>query len=135
MIAAPEKKGTIAEEAVYNFVHGSYNCSEAVCAAWNRSRGLPEDTNKGLFSPLAGGIAGRGETCGAITAALMIKSQEAAERGADKKEIRELARKMTDDFEKEFGTLRCEELSRHDCADGSEFDLNHCSKFISFLLQ
>jgi C_GCAxxG_C_C family probable redox protein len=141
MILAPEKtltkeeKKIIADDAVYNFVHGSLNCSESICVAYNNAKGFPEDHNRGLFSPFAGGIAGRGEMCGAVSAALMIRSQEAFENGASKSEIRTMAKQMTEDFQNEFGTLQCAVLSRHDCEDGTEFDLNHCGKFISFLIE
>lgn len=129
---ATEDSDWISRRAVYHFVEGQYNCSEAVAAAFAESKGQNPDEWAGLFSPFGGGIAGLGKTCGALTACMMIIGKEVAEKGNGKKEIRERSRELYDRFIESFSTDSCEKLSTHDCddSDSAPFDIRHCGQFL-----
>ncbi len=125
-------KDEISNRAVFHFVEGDYNCSEAIGAAFAESRGEDPEIYRGCLSPFGGGIAGQGKTCGALTASLLLAGKEGASRGMDKKEIQKISGKLFQNFSEAFHSDACETLSQHNCnADGAaSFDIKHCAPFL-----
>ena len=70
---------TAPEIAVSTFA-ANYSCAQSVLSAFANQFGLPVQTALKLASPFGGGIARRGETCGAVTGALLVLGLA---RGAD----------------------------------------------------
>jgi C_GCAxxG_C_C family probable redox protein len=72
---------------------------------------MDEKTALKLASPFGGGIARRGEICGAVSGALLTLGLE---RGADtpagKEEIYRLSQEFMRRFEEKYGTLLCRDL-------------------------
>ena len=101
---------TAAETAVSVFGK-SFNCAQSVFSAFAAQFGLPGRTALKLASPFGGGVARRGETCGAVTGALLVLGLV---RGADtptgKEAIYQLSQEFMRRFEAKHGTLLCRAL-------------------------
>lgn len=127
----------IGEDAAQRFVHGSYNCAEAVVAAFSEARGEAPRTLTPLVTCFGGGVGSLGHMCGAISGALVVLGREASERGLPRPEVRALAQELHRSFERQFGTTACRELTRHDCeaGGGAPFDLRSCGKYIQHCVE
>ena len=68
--AAAADSGAAAEEAVETFRDG-INCTQAILSAWGSRHGLDRDTAMKLGGAFGSGM-NMGETCGAVTGALMV---------------------------------------------------------------
>jgi len=62
---------TRADDAAALFTAG-YSCSQAVCAAFAEDFGIDRSTALRLSCGFGGGMAHTGNTCGAVTGALMV---------------------------------------------------------------
>jgi C_GCAxxG_C_C family probable redox protein len=62
---------TNGEKAVACFTQG-FNCSQAILSTYGDARGLPRDTALRVASAFGAGMGRRGDTCGAVTGALMV---------------------------------------------------------------
>ena len=101
---------TPAERAVATF-NQNYNCSQAVFSAFASQFGLDMDTALKLASPFGGGMARRGEICGAVSGALMaLGLARGADKPSGKEKIYQLSKEFTLIFEGKHGTLLCREL-------------------------
>jgi C_GCAxxG_C_C family probable redox protein len=49
-----------------------FNCAQAILAAYGPAEGLDEEHCAMIAAPFGGGIARMGETCGAVSGALMV---------------------------------------------------------------
>ena len=94
---------------------GHINCAQAVLRFVLLVTGEDPDLIA-LAKQLGGGIAGTGETCGAVTGAALALglhdylAAEAAGPAASRKALQE----YTDRFATEFGALRCRDLTGFD---------------------
>ncbi|MCS7204376.1 MAG: C-GCAxxG-C-C family protein [Leptospiraceae bacterium] len=122
------------QKASDNFVYGSDNCSEAIASSIAEFDQVPSLQYKAFVSGFGKGIAGKGETCGALLSGISFISKYAAEKGYNKKEIREFAQKFYDNFEQTFKGTLCKHLSGHDCdvPFDKDFDLHTCGVYIAF---
>ena len=59
------------EKALKNFQE-TMNCSQAILSAYSEDLGMDEKLAHKVASAFGGGIARNGETCGAVTGALMV---------------------------------------------------------------
>jgi C_GCAxxG_C_C family probable redox protein len=119
-----------------------FSCSQAVLAAYAPSLGLERDKAFRLAQAFGGGMARRGETCGAVTGALMViglkYGKVRARDDAAKEKTYKLVREFMDRFHSRHGSLRCKALLGHDIgsARGSrlikqkKLDVNLCPKFV-----
>jgi C_GCAxxG_C_C family probable redox protein len=99
-----------AENAVTIFGQG-FNCSQAVFSAFSTQFGLAGQTALKLASPFGGGLARRGETCGAVTGALLVLGlARGADTPAGKEAIYQLAQDYMRRFEAKHGSCLCREL-------------------------
>ncbi len=60
------------QEAAVSCFRKGFNCSQAVFSAFAPEFGVDEETAYRVACAFGGGLAGSGETCGAVTGALMV---------------------------------------------------------------
>ena len=99
--------------AVRTFGEG-YNCSQAVLSAFAEAAGLPMDPALRVAAAFGGGLARTGETCGAVTGALMalglhLASVDAADKDS-KERLYGLARELMARLRSRHGSLACRDL-------------------------
>jgi C_GCAxxG_C_C family probable redox protein len=92
----------------------SMNCSQAVLASFSGDMGMDEKTAIKIASAFGGGIARNGETCGAVTGALMaiglkhfntdLLPDEA------KMHVYSLSNRFMQEFKTRNGSVKCKEL-------------------------
>jgi len=101
---------TPVESAVAIF-NQSFNCSQAVFSAYAEQFGLDMETALKLASPFGGGVARRGEMCGAVTGALLVLGLACGtDKPAGKDEIYRHAQEFMRLFEEKHGSLLCRDL-------------------------
>ncbi|MFZ5910389.1 MAG: C-GCAxxG-C-C family protein [Chloroflexota bacterium] len=91
------------------------NCSQAVLSTFAAQTGLPEEVLLKLASPFGGGIAHQGQTCGAVTGALLamgLLRGNATPEGKD--ETYRLAEAFVEQFKERHKTILCRELIGYD---------------------
>ncbi|MBN1305858.1 MAG: C_GCAxxG_C_C family protein [Anaerolineales bacterium] len=98
------------ETARKRFTEG-LNCSQAVFAAFTSRHDLPEETALKIGSPFGGGIVRQGQTCGAVTGALMALGLEFGSSTPEGKvETYRISQVLLDRFRERHGSLLCKEL-------------------------
>jgi C_GCAxxG_C_C family probable redox protein len=113
------------EDALSGFSNG-FNCAQSVLAAYCLDFGVRRESALRIAGAFGGGIAGTGETCGAVTGALMtigLKYGMADPQDLPAKEkTRELGRQFLQRFVLTYGSCRCKDLLGCDIAtpEGSE---------------
>jgi len=93
------------------------SCAKSTFAALNDQFNLKADAIVPAIMPFTGGIAGRGETCGAVSGAILalglffecVKQREKKSAGSSMN----FGGLFFDSFEKEFGSTRCREVMKH----------------------
>ncbi len=92
-------------------------CSQAPFAALNEQFGMKADQTIGALRPFAGGIVGKGETCGAASSALLAIGVyfEPANQSDTKKPGASMAyaKQFFERFTEEFDHSRCREVIKH----------------------
>ena len=105
------------ETAVQRFREG-FTCSQAVLSAYADDFDLPPKLALRVAAPFGGGIARTGETCGAVTGALMVLGLQFGATVATDKETKERMHSIAQDFLAQFkrrrGSVLCRELLGHD---------------------
>ncbi len=92
-----------------------HNCAQSVFAAFSDRLGLGPDLALRLSSPFGGGMARKGEVCGALSGALMVLGmQYGSERPERKEEMYAIAREFIEQFETQHGTVLCRRLIGQD---------------------
>jgi C_GCAxxG_C_C family probable redox protein len=101
------------ERAVKDFESG-FSCSQAVLAAFSRSLGMDRETALKIAQPFGGGMAQRGETCGAVTGAYMALGLKHGRTRAEDVHARDktyaLMREFIERFTAAHGSLQCRDL-------------------------
>ncbi len=88
-----------------------YSCAQAVAAACGPQLGLDKDIALKVASAFGGGIGGRGETCGAVSGALIVLGLKYDAQDAQAKEkIYQLARTFIEKFCVCHSSIICKEL-------------------------
>jgi C_GCAxxG_C_C family probable redox protein len=99
--------------AVRQFRDG-FNCAQAVLSTFADGLGLPRDIALRIATPFGGGIARTGQTCGAITGALMVLGLGFGTTNPADKEAKERQYRVANDFLARFralhGSTLCSEL-------------------------
>jgi C_GCAxxG_C_C family probable redox protein len=89
----------------------NFNCAQSVFAAFAPQLGMDESQALKLASPFGGGVARRGQTCGAVTGALMVLGlAKGADTPAGKEDAYRLGQEFLQRFESRHGTILCREL-------------------------
>jgi C_GCAxxG_C_C family probable redox protein len=98
------------EIAVARFRQG-FNCTQSVFVAFAPQLGMGEREALKLASPFGGGVARRGQICGAVTGALMaLGLAEGADTPAGKEDAYRLGQEFLQRFESRHATILCREL-------------------------
>jgi len=107
-----------ADQAVGMFSQ-RYNCAQSVLACCGARFGLDRDLAVRLAAALGGGM-GRGETCGAVSGALLVLGLRFAsldpQDAATKAKVYDLARQLQKRFEQRNKFVRCSDLIGCDMA-------------------
>jgi len=89
----------------------NYNCAQSVFAAFAGQLGMDERILLKIASPFGGGVARRGNICGAVTGALMVLGLAmGADTPGGKEEAYQLGQDFLQRFEARHGTILCREL-------------------------
>jgi len=104
---------THTDRALALFEEG-FSCSQAVLAAFAEDYGLARETALRLAQPFGGGIARKGDWCGAVTGALMaiglkhgrVRAGDTAARDRTYALVNEFVRR----FRERHGAVRCNDL-------------------------
>ncbi|RDE11277.1 MAG: hypothetical protein C4K47_10030 [Candidatus Thorarchaeota archaeon] len=113
----PEQAKTKARE----YFNTSYNCAQSVLSALLEKKKRYFKEAPYLAAGFGGGIGHEGQTCGAVSGAIMAIGVLAAQRTSDVREHKKLTYELTARFLKEFrekrGTTICRELIGFDVGD------------------
>ena len=102
------------EQAMTYFSEG-YSCSQAILAAYGPELGLDRDNAVKLASTFSGGMGMTGETCGAVTGALMALGLKFNEADAEAKaKSIQRAKLFLGQFQERHGSTLCMELIAYD---------------------
>ena len=118
------------EEAVKCFDEG-FNCCQAVFSAFSEQLGLDRKTALKVSSPFGGGIARMGDTCGAVTGALMLIGLKEGKYLAEDNDARDkcyrLSKEFIDRFKELYGSTICREILSCDLSteSGQKFAKEH----------
>ena len=101
------------EQAVRLFDQG-FSCSQAVAAAGASAFDVAQETVLRLAGALGGGIARSGQTCGAVTGALMViglkHGKVHPEDQTAKDEAYRVGGRFMEQFAARYGSTQCKEL-------------------------
>ncbi|MBI4731313.1 MAG: C_GCAxxG_C_C family protein [Chloroflexi bacterium] len=87
------------------------NCAQSVFSAFASRYGLDEETAIKIATSFGGGMARRGEVCGAVTGALMaLGLARGAATPEGKEEVYRLGREFMHRFEEQHGSILCRML-------------------------
>lgn len=115
-----------AEDAVTCF-EKDFSCAQAVCSTYGPQLGLNRELALKIAGAFGGGMACLGQTCGAVTGALMIIGLRYGKTEAGNDEAKErtysLAQEFADRFQARHGSIVCQELLGCDIGtpEGKEF--------------
>ena len=102
------------EELAVQLFDQGFSCSQAVAAAGARDFGVDSETVLRLAGALGGGIARSGQTCGAVTGALMViglkHGKVDAEDQTAKDETYRMSGRFMEQFAARYGSTQCKEL-------------------------
>ncbi|MBI5236814.1 MAG: C_GCAxxG_C_C family protein [Deltaproteobacteria bacterium] len=101
------------EQAVSSFKNG-LNCSQALLSAYSEKLGLDKETALKLASCFGGGMGCAGETCGAITGALMVIGLRHGKTGVRQDKAYSVVKEFVERFKERNGASLCRELLRCD---------------------
>lgn len=111
------------EQAVKCFNDG-FSCSQAVLSSSCEKYGLSKELAYKVSGAFGSGIAQLGETCGAVTGALMIIGLKYGKYEIADMESKEhtfaCVKKYTDIFKQQFGSIKCQDLIKYDISNNSE---------------
>jgi C_GCAxxG_C_C family probable redox protein len=105
------------EEKVMKYMQTYGTCSQSSFCSLNEQFNLKGDDTVRALKSFAGGIAGKGETCGAVSGSLLAmglffepKDQNLNEKSIDSMKYAAL---FFDGFKEEFGSTRCSVVVEH----------------------
>ena len=97
-------------EKMYSVYH---SCSQPTLDSLNNQFGLDADRTVNAIHLFAGGVAGQGETCGAVTAALLAIGFNFDEKNKKTGDGMKFGKIFFERFSKEFESTRCKEIMKH----------------------
>lgn len=105
------------EEAVTCFKEG-YICSQAILATYGTQFGLNRDIALKIADGFGGGMGRMGETCGAVTGALMVIGLKHGRTMVEDTKAHEMTYGLVNEFVRRFksrnGSVTCRELLKCD---------------------
>ncbi len=118
------------EESVKCF-NANFNCCQAVFATYSEQLGLNKETALKIASPFGGGIARMGDTCGAVTGALMLIGLKEGQYQSEDKEAKEKCYRVSQEFigrfKELYGSIMCRDILSCDLSteSGQKFAKDH----------
>jgi C_GCAxxG_C_C family probable redox protein len=104
---------TNVEEAISLFKKG-FRCSQAILSTYGIEFGLDQELALKIASPFGGGIGSLGNTCGAVTGAIMVLGLKYGHSKVGemkkKEKANEIAREFVEKFNSRNGSIMCKEL-------------------------
>jgi len=104
--------------------NGGFNCAQAVLTAYSEDFGLDTKTALKVSGAFGGGMGHTGQTCGAVSGALMVIGLKYGKFTADDNKAKEmtygLAKEFAKHFKAEFGSVSCKGLLKYDISHGDE---------------
>jgi C_GCAxxG_C_C family probable redox protein len=98
--------------------NNGYNCAQAVFSTYCEQLGLDKTNALKIAGSFGGGMGHIGETCGAVTGAIMLIGLKHGKVHKDDNEARETTYKLVQEYTKRFkavnGSVKCTELLGHD---------------------
>jgi C_GCAxxG_C_C family probable redox protein len=117
------------EKALAQFATGC-NCCQSITTAFGPDYNLGSQKALKIGAAFGGGISRRGDTCGAVSGALMIIGlvfrNDNPEDSDNKERVYEIGQKFLDQFMEIHGTVMCRDLIGIDLND--ELDLEKASE-------
>jgi C_GCAxxG_C_C family probable redox protein len=114
----------LSEKAQSCFDEG-FSCSQAVFSTFAVEQGLEKETALRVSGAFGGGMAGRGEICGAASGAFMAIGLKYAKVRADDSASRDktyaLCSEFSRRFEEEFGSLQCRTILGYNLSSPEEY--------------
>ncbi len=111
---------TKGEDAATLFRDG-WSCSQAVVCAFAKDFGIDENVALKLSCGLGGGMGHTGNTCGAVSGALMVIGMKygrtALDDLASKEKTYEMAQLFMKEFRRRNHSINCTELLTYDLSD------------------
>jgi len=103
---------TRVEETVDLHRNGGLTCSQALLTVYGRPYGIDPGKARLLGRTLAAGVARQGETCGYVTAALMVlaHARDDETEAEARKKTHPVAMEFIRRFRERYGTTMCKEL-------------------------
>lgn len=103
-----------ATDKVLEHFNADYNCSQSVFVSLLENKDLLFEEAPFVGAGFGGGIIGRGETCGAVSGAIMaigvLLSKNNKETVKHKEETKKIVSKFLEKFEEKFGSTYCNDL-------------------------
>jgi len=92
-----------------------FNCAQSVIAPYAPHIGLEEESALKIASALGGGMAGCGETCGAVSGALLTIGYQLSDATVETKlSVKQKSQEFIKKFKDLHGTTMCRELLQCD---------------------
>jgi len=108
------------------FFDEGFSCSQAVLASFSEQWGLELDQALKISQPFGGGIAHRGETCGAVSGAFLVIGMKFGRTRAEDVESRDKTYAKINEFIERFlasnGSLLCRDLLGVDLGEPGVFE-------------
>lgn len=106
--------------AIQRFSEG-YSCSQSVLCAFADRSGLDEAHAVKIASAFGGGIARQGETCGAVTGALLVLGLEFGPKPGESNEtVYQKSREFMRLFQEKHSSIQCKQLIQFDLSQPQE---------------
>jgi len=97
------------EQAVSCFKDG-FSCSQAILSTYGPELGIDKTTALKVSAPFGGGMARMGETCGAVTGALMVLGLKYAAGKESKEKLYSFVTEFASRFKSRNNSISCKEL-------------------------
>lgn len=105
------------------FING-FNCAQAVFSTYCGQFGLDEISAKKIACGFGGGMSYIGETCGAVTGAIMLIGLKHGKSSKDDNEAKESTYRLVQEFAEKFkainGSVKCAGLLAYDLSKPEE---------------
>jgi len=113
------------EKAVFQFKEG-HSCSQSIFSTYGPKYGIDEEMALKIACPFGGGMARMGDTCGAVTGALMAIGLKYGRVDPKDEELKEETYRLVNTFVEKFKarnqTIVCRELLGYDISNPQQHD-------------
>jgi len=98
-----------------------YSCSQSLLCAFSGLLGMDEETAIKIASPFGGGIARQGETCGAVTGALMVLGLKFGPKAGESNDSAyNISQEFLRRFQEQHASSKCKQLINFDISQPEE---------------